>query len=76
MMESNGGATFSYTPWLRKIVSDIDLAYLAGYYKLSEQAGTLSASLRYFSLGNINLTNMQGKSIGTSILVMTAASSL
>lgn len=64
MMESNGGLTFSYTPWLRKIVSDIDLAYLAGYYKLGGQAGTLSASLRYFSLGNINLTNMQGKSIG------------
>ncbi len=64
MMEGAGGFTLSYTPWLRKIVSDVDLAYLAGYYNISEQAGTISASLRYFSLGNINLTDVRGASIG------------
>lgn len=52
---SNGGFGFSYTPWLRSIVGDIDLAYLAGYYKISDLAGTVSASFRYFSLGEIQL---------------------
>ena len=53
---SSAGFAFSYTPWLRSLgVSDIDLAYLAGYYKISDLAGTVSASLRYFSLGEIQL---------------------
>ncbi len=53
---SSAGFAFSYTPWLRSLgVSDIDLAYLAGYYKISDLAGTVSASLRYFSLGEISL---------------------
>jgi hypothetical protein len=64
MLESPGGFSISYTPWLSKIVSDIDLAYLVGYYRISEQAGTLSASLRYFSLGNIDLTDIGGTPIG------------
>ncbi len=58
-MESRGGFAVSYTPWLRKIVSDIDLAYLAGYYKLDERQ-SLSASFRYFSLGEIKLTSEPG----------------
>jgi len=53
---SNAGFAFSYTPWLRSLgVNDIDLAYLAGYYKISDLAGTVSASFRYFSLGEIQL---------------------
>ncbi len=64
MMTSTGGLTLSYTPWLQKIVSDVDLAYLAGYYNLGEQVGTLSASLRYFSLGNIVLRDAYNKNIG------------
>jgi len=55
MAESPGGFAISYTPWLRKIVGDIDLAQIAGFYKISDAAGTLSASLRYFSLGNVTL---------------------
>ena len=55
MSESPGGFAISYTPWLRKIVGDIDLAQIAGFYKISDVAGTLSASLRYFSLGNVDL---------------------
>ncbi len=54
--ESSAGFAFSFTPWLRSLgVSDIDLAYLAGYYKISDMAGTVSASLRYFSLGEVLL---------------------
>lgn len=54
-MAGQGGASLSYTPWLRKIVDDIDLVYLGGYYKLGENRA-LSASLRYFSYGQIDLT--------------------
>ena len=51
---STGGLSLSYTPWLRKIVNDIFLANLAGYWKLgSGDNQALSASLRYFSLGEV-----------------------
>lgn len=60
-MDCKGGVAISYTPWLRKIVSDINLAYLVGYYKLDDRQA-LSASLRYFSYGEINLSDMPGPS--------------
>lgn len=53
-----GGLNANYTPWLRKLVSDIDLAYLAGFYNISEMAGTVSASFSYFSMGDVTLTSM------------------
>lgn len=54
--KSNAGVSLSYTPWLRKLVNDIDLAYLAGYYKFGNDGmQAISASLRYFSLGSIEL---------------------
>ena len=59
-MDSHGGVTGNYTPWLRKLVNDIDLAYVAGYYTISEMAGTLSASFTYFSLGKVQLTDLNG----------------
>jgi hypothetical protein len=46
-------------------VKDINLAYLSGYYKLNDKQ-TISASLRYFSLGSIDLTNEDGSSIGST----------
>jgi len=58
-MESHGGLTANYTPWLRKLVSDIDLAYLAGYYKWSD-LDAISASFTYFSLGEVSLTDLNG----------------
>ena len=58
-MESDAGVSISYTPWLRKLVSDIDLAYVSGYWKLDKQQA-FSASLRYFSLGNIDIVDIQG----------------
>lgn len=60
-MEEKGGVAVSYTPWLRDIVNDIYLAYLVGFYKLDDKQA-LSASLRYFSYGEINLTDMPGPS--------------
>lgn len=51
---STGGLSLSYTPWLRKIVNDIFLANLAGYWKIGGSDNqALSASLRYFSLGEV-----------------------
>ncbi len=58
-MESTAGVSLSYTPWLRSLVTDIDLAYLAGYWKFSQRSA-VSASLRYFSLGDIKLMNEFG----------------
>ncbi|MBD5181175.1 MAG: type IX secretion system outer membrane channel protein PorV [Muribaculaceae bacterium] len=55
---STGGLSISYTPWLRKIVNDIFLANIAGYWKLGggdNQA--LSASFRYFSLGEVSMSD-------------------
>lgn len=64
-MESQAGVSAAYTPWLRSLVGDIDLAYLSGYYKFSERQA-LSASLRYFSLGDIELMDQFGFSQGSS----------
>jgi len=53
------GIGVSYTPWLRALVPDINLAYLSGYYK-TKKSGTIGASLRYFSLGEIIFTDANG----------------
>ncbi|MEI8203809.1 MAG: type IX secretion system outer membrane channel protein PorV [Bacteroidota bacterium] len=57
------GFAVSYSPWLRALVNDINLAYLTGYYKFNEM-NALSASLEYFSLGNITFTDQTGQSLG------------
>ena len=61
--ESRGGLAVSYTPWLRKLVNDINLAYVAGYWKFGRYGNdpqALSATLRYFSLGSIQTTDEGG----------------
>lgn len=58
---SNAAVSLSYTPWLRKLVNDIFLANLNGYWKLGGNDNqALSASLRYFSLGEVNTTDGSG----------------
>ena len=64
-MYTNGGITANYTPWLRKLVSDIDLAYLAGFYNFGDLAGGIGASFTYFSMGDVQLTNANGDAIQT-----------
>lgn len=49
---SRAGVALNYTPWLRQLVSDMDLAYLAGYYRIGDYSA-ISGSLRYFSLGEV-----------------------
>lgn len=51
---SRAGVAINYTPWLRQLVSDIDLAYVAGYYRIGDYSA-VSASLRYFSLGEVQM---------------------
>jgi hypothetical protein len=62
-MESKAGFAVSYSPWLRAIVSDINLAYVAGYYKIDDRQ-TIAGSLLYFPLGDITFTNIEGGTIG------------
>ena len=61
--EKKMGIGVSYTPWLRALVPDINLAYLSGFYK-TEKNGTIGASLRYFSLGDITFTDINGNTTG------------
>ena len=49
---SRAGVSVNYTPWLRQLVNDIDLAYVSGYYRIGDYSA-VSASLRYFSLGEV-----------------------
>lgn len=53
-----------YSPWLRNLVSDMNLAYLAGAYKINERS-SVAATLRYFSAGNINFRDEQNNDLGT-----------
>ena len=63
---SQAGVSLSYTPWLRKIVNDIYLANLSGYYKIgSSDNQAVSASLRYFSLGEVMATDGEGATLAT-----------
>lgn len=63
---STGGLAISYTPWLRKIVNDIFLANIAGYWKLgSGDNQALSASFRYFSLGEVSMNDYGAGDGGT-----------
>lgn len=62
-VDSKGGFAISYTPWLRNLIPDINLAYLTGFFRVDDQQ-VISTSLRYFSLGNITFTNIDGSFLG------------
>jgi len=63
---SKAGIGLSYTPWLTKLVNDINLFYLSGYYKLGDtDRSAIAASLRYFSLGQIDMRNNDNQLIQT-----------
>ncbi|MFA8450719.1 MAG: type IX secretion system outer membrane channel protein PorV [Bacteroidales bacterium] len=63
-IEDKAGLDISYTPWLRKLVNDINLFYLSGYYRIDDMS-TVAASLTYFSLGDIVFTSAGGIVNGT-----------
>lgn len=61
--EMDMGIGLSYSPWLRTLVDDINMAYLVGYKKLDD-VQTISGSLRYFALGDIVFTNENAEIMG------------
>lgn len=63
-IEHDYGFSMSYSPWLKSLIDDINLGYLAGYYKLNKLS-VVSASLRYFTLGEIQFTDKVGNDAGT-----------
>lgn len=65
-LTSKAGMTVSYTPWLRKIVQDIALVYASGFYKFgNEDNQAVSASIRYFSIGDIPERDLEGQLMST-----------
>ena len=56
---ARAGVGISYTPWLRKIVNDINLATIAGFYRIGDYSA-VSASLRYFNLGEVYVGSSDG----------------
>ncbi len=62
-IDNNFGLSISYVPWLKKLVNDISISHIGGYYKIDKN-NTVAASLRYFSLGSITFTNDEGISQG------------
>ena len=53
---ARAGVALNYTPWLRQLVNDINLAYMSGFYRIGDYQA-LSASLRYFSLGEVSTSS-------------------
>lgn len=73
---SRAGVALNYTPWLRQLVNDMDLAYLAGYYRIGDYSA-VSASLRYFSLGEVMMDeNSAGMTISPYEMSVDVAYSL
>lgn len=62
-IEHGKGFAISYNPWLRKLINDMSLSYLAGYYKVSKQEA-IGLQLLYFDLGSIQFTNDKGDPMG------------
>jgi hypothetical protein len=58
------GFSLSYSPWLRQLVNDINLLYLSGYWRITDM-DAIGASLRYFSLGDIDFMDENGQSVST-----------
>ena len=55
-IQSKYGASASYTPWLGKIVNDMSISYLTGFYKINRESA-FNVALKYFDMGEITFTN-------------------
>ncbi|MBR9999251.1 MAG: type IX secretion system outer membrane channel protein PorV [Cyclobacteriaceae bacterium] len=62
-VENDYGFSLSYTPWLGKIINDMSISYLGGYYKINRERA-IAVSMRYFDLGDITYTNIFGDPTG------------
>ncbi len=59
LIDKKYGFSLSYTPWLGKIINDMSISYLSGYYKITREQA-VAVSLRYFDLGDIFFTDEFG----------------
>ncbi|MDH5248762.1 MAG: type IX secretion system outer membrane channel protein PorV [Cyclobacteriaceae bacterium] len=57
------GGTISYTPWLGKIVNDMSISYLSGFYKITREQ-VVSVSVKYFDLGDISFRDANNNPLG------------
>lgn len=65
-MDMRGGINASYTPWLRKLgVSDIDLAYISGFFKWDD-VQAVAMSLTYFTMGEVQMTDQEARLLGNA----------
>ena len=62
--ESDQGVALSYSPWLRGLVNDMNLLYLTGYMQIDKMQ-TIAGSLRYFNMGSIQFTDINGDPLKT-----------
>lgn len=62
-LDKKYGFAVSYSPWLKSLVPDVNLTYLSGFYKPDERT-TIGGSLRYFNLGEIQLTDINQQDLG------------
>ena len=62
-IDKDFGVAVTFSPWLKSLVNDIYLANINAYYKVKKQQ-TIGISLRYFSLGNITFTDVNGTETG------------
>ncbi len=60
LIENDMGFSLSYTPWLGKIVNDMSLSYLSGFYRINREQ-TVGLSLSYFDLGDVQFTDQNGE---------------
>lgn len=64
-IQDAAGISTTYTPWLRNLnVGDMNLLYLGGYYRINSRS-TAAASLTYFTLGDIDMTDIEGNMVST-----------
>jgi len=62
-IEDDMGFSLSYSPWLGRLVPDMSLNYLTGYKKIDD-VSAFGIDLRYFNMGDIDLTDGRGNSLG------------
>jgi hypothetical protein len=62
-IEQGYGVSASYTPWLGKIINDMSVFYLTGFYKLGREQ-TVAASMKYFDLGEIHFKDVSNNDLG------------
>ena len=63
-IDKDMGFGVSYSPWMRELVNDINLAYVSFHKRINDMSA-VAATMRYFSLGEIQFTNDVGQDVGT-----------